>query len=289
MDIKKKKDSYVVVTATMLVLYFLIFLIYPIFRAVQGSFHDWNPLIDRFDFVGLENYRSVLGNPLLWKTLRNTFVFTLASVFFRIIVGLGTAVLLNSSLIKRKAMFRGIFYLPTVTPLVAVSFVWMWLYNPQFGLINKVFNLDINWLHNSKYALPAVIIMTIWKDFGYSTVMYLAGIMGIPEQVNEASKIDGANRWQQFKHVTLPLLRPTTFFIVVTSLIAYLQAYVQILIMTEGGPGTATFVISYLIYNEAFVNYNFGKASALAMILFLLIAILTLILFGISNRRKLYE
>ena len=125
----------------------------------------------------------------------------------------------------------------------------------------------------------AIIIMTVWKDFGYATVLFLAGLMGLPEEVYEASRIDGANGWQTFKNITLPLLKPVTLFVTITSLISYFQTYIQILIMTEGGPGTSTFVISYLIFDEAFVNYNFGTASAIAVILFVVIAVLTLLMF----------
>lgn len=176
--------------------------------------------------------------------------------------------------------------MPTITPLVAVSFVWMWLYNPQFGLINKVFHLDINWLKDSHWALPAIIIMTIWKDFGYATVIFLGGLMGLPEEVFEAADMDGASKWQRFVNITWPLLKPTTLFVTITSLISYLQAYVQILIMTEGGPGTSTYVISYLIFDEAFVKYNFGVASAMAIILFIMIGILTAIMFKVTGESE---
>lgn len=216
----------------------------------------------------------------------NTMVFAFFAVVFRIVFGLGLALLLSSRLTKVKTLFQGLFYMPTITPLVAVSFVWMWMFDPQFGLINKVFNLDINWLKDSQWALPAIIIMTIWKDFGYATVLFLGGLMGLPEDVFEASKIDGATSWQTFWRITLPLLKPTTLFVVITSLITYLQAYIQILIMTNGGPGTSTYVISYLIFDEAFVKYNFGTASAMAIILFVIIGILTIIMFKVTGERN---
>lgn len=271
----------------MLVIHFSIFLIYPIYKAFAGSLHNWNPLIGQYDFVGLENFKHVLTNNLFWSAIRNTFIFVFFSVLFRIGVGLGLAVMLHSKLAKFKGFFRAIFYMPTVTPLVAVSFVWVWLYDPQFGLINKFFGLDINWLRDSSWALPAIIIMTVWKDFGYAMVMFLGGLMALPEDVFEAANIDGANRWQCFWYMTWPLLKPTTLFVVITSLITYLQAYVQILIMTEGGPGTSTYVISYLIFEEAFVRYNFGLASAMAVILFVMIAVLTAALFKISGEGEM--
>ncbi|MHC5227079.1 carbohydrate ABC transporter permease [Enterococcus sp. LJL99] len=274
------------ITVFLLIIYFAIFLIYPIYKAFAGSLHDWNPLIDKYDWVGLENFKTVLSSSLFWKSIKNTFVFAFFSVIFRVVLGLGLAMLLYSKLARFKTFFRGMFYMPTITPLVAVSFVWMWMFNPQFGLINKVFHLDINWLKDTTWALPAVIIMTIWKDFGYATVIFLGGLMGLPEEVFEAADIDGASRWQRFINITWPLLKPTTLFVVITSLITYLQAYVQILIMTEGGPGTSTFVISYLIFDEAFVKYNFGTASAMAIILFVIIGILTILMFKLTGERK---
>lgn len=274
------------ITLCFTVIYFGIFIIYPIVKAFAGSMHDWNPLVDRYDFVGFKNFQTVLADTLFWKSIWNTLIFSFFSVLFRIVIGLGLATLLHSKLIKFKSFFRGLFYMPTITPLVAVSFVWMWMFNPQFGLINKVFNLDINWLNDTKFALPAIIIMTIWKDFGYATVIFLGGLMGLPEEVFEAADIDGATKFQRFIHITWPLLKPTTIFVVITSLISYLQAYVQILIMTNGGPGTSTYVISYLIFDEAFVRYNFGTASAMAILLFIIIGILTVIMFKVTGERK---
>lgn len=274
------------IAVVLLIIYFAIFLVYPIYKAFAGSLHDWNPMIDKYDFVGLDNFKDVLTSDLFWKSMSNTFVFTFFSVVFRVVLGLGLALLISSKLTKAKTLFQGLFYMPTITPLVAVSFVWMWMFDPQFGLINKVFHLDINWLKDTHWALPAIIIMTIWKDFGYATVLFLGGLMGLPEDVFEAAEIDGASSWQTFWRITVPLLKPTTLFVVITSLITYLQAYIQILIMTDGGPGTSTYVISYLIYDEAFVKYNFGSASAMAIILFVIIGILTIIMFKVTGEGK---
>ncbi|HCE12995.1 MAG TPA: sugar ABC transporter permease [Enterococcus sp.] len=275
------------IAVLLLIIYFAIFLVYPIYKAFAGSLHNWNPLIDKYDFVGLDNFKNVLTSSLFWQSMKNTFTFAFFSVVFRIIFGLGLALLISSKFTKMRTVFQGLFYMPTITPLVAVSFVWMWMFDPQFGLINKIFNLDINWLKDSTWALPAIIIMTIWKDFGYATVLFLGGLMGLPEDVFEASKIDGASAWQTFWRITVPLLKPTTLFVLITSLITYLQAYIQILIMTEGGPGTSTYVISYLIFDEAFVKYNFGTASAMAIILFVMIGILTVLMFKATGERKM--
>ncbi|MBO0413284.1 sugar ABC transporter permease [Enterococcus hulanensis] len=274
------------ITILFVIVYFSIFLIYPIYKAFAGSLHDWNPMIDQYDFVGLDNFKNVLSDKLFWKSMSNTVFFTTFSVFFRIVCGLGLALLIHSKLTRARSFFQGLFYMPTITPIVAVSFVWTWMFNPQFGLINKVFNLDINWLNDTKYALPAIILMTIWKDFGYAAVIFLGGLMSLPEEVFEASNIDGATGWQRFRYITWPLLKPTTLFVAITSLITYFQAYIQILIMTEGGPGTSTYVISYLIYDEAFVNYNFGSASAMSILLFIVIGILTILMFKVTKERE---
>lgn len=271
------------IAVTVLVVYFAVFMAYPIFSAFAGSLHKWNPLVDQYDWVGLDNFVSVLTDGLFWKALWNTAVFSFFSILFRVVIGLGLALLLSSKLVKCKDTLRGLFYMPTITPLVAVSFVWMWMFDPQFGMIDKITGLDISWLNDSKWAMPAIIIMTVWKDFGYATVLYLAGIMALPADVYEAAQIDGANGWQTFRSITLPLLKPTTLLIVITSLISYLQAYVQILVMTEGGPGTDTYTISYLIYDQAFEKYNFGTASAMSVILFVLTGILTILMFRASG------
>ncbi|MBT1172172.1 sugar ABC transporter permease [Bifidobacterium sp. MA2] len=271
------------VAVTVLIVYFAVFMAYPIFKAFAGSLHDWNPLTDTYDWVGLANFRQVLTDALFWKSIWNTAVFSFFSILFRVVIGLALAMLLTSRLVRAKDSLRGLFYMPTITPLVAVSFVWMWMFDPQFGMIDKITGLDISWLNDSKWAMPAIIIMTVWKDFGYATVLYMGGIMSLPRDVYEAVSLDGANKWQTFRSITLPLLRPTTLLIVITSLISYLQAYVQILVMTGGGPGTDTYTISYLIYDQAFQKYNFGVASAMSVILFALTGVLTLLMFKASG------
>lgn len=221
-----------------MVAFFTIFLIIPIGIAFAGSFHEWNPLSGTYKFLGLENYKQVFTSKLFGKSMFNTVIFSVVVIVFRVGLGLGIAYAIYSTLIKHKSFFRAVYYMPVVTPMVAVAFVWKFMYNPQIGTINKIFGLDINWLMNPKTALIAVIIMTIWKDFGYAVVMYMAGLYSLPADVMEAAQVDGASGWQKFRYITLPLLKPMTLFVVITSIISYIQAYVQILIMTEGGPGT---------------------------------------------------
>lgn len=274
------------IVVTAMVVFFTVFLIVPIGIAFAGSFHEWNPLRGTYNFQGIENYREVFTSTLFAKSMINTLFFSVVVIIFRVGLGLGIAYAIYSPLVKYKSFFRAVYYMPVVTPMVAVAFVWKFMYNPQIGTINQIFGLNVNWLMNPKTALPAVMIMTIWKDFGYAVVMYMAGFYSLPTDAMEAAKVDGASSWQTFRYIALPLLKPMTLFVVITSIISYIQAYVQILIMTEGGPGTATYLASYIIYDEAFVKYDFGYASALSFVLFLITAVLTWLSFRISGTEE---
>lgn len=269
-----------------LIIFNVIFLVLPIVIAFVGSFHQWNPLKGTYNYLGVENYKNVFTSKLFWRSMANTVIFTVVAVVFRVVLGLGIAYALYSKLIKNKMFYRTIFYMPTVTPLIAVAFVWKIMYNPQIGLINRITGLNINWLFNGKYALGAVLLMTIWKDFGYAVVLFLAGLYSLPKDSFEAAKIDGASGWKVFRYITLPLLKPTTLFVVVTSIITYMQAYVQVMVMTEGGPGTKTYLSTYLIFTEAFEKYNFGYASAISFTMFILIAIFSVLSFKVSKMEE---
>lgn len=269
-----------------LVLYMGLFLIVPVLIVAVGSLHQWNPLNETWKWIGLENYVRMFSYPTFWQAMINTVIFCLVVVFFRVLLGLSVAYALNSEMTRFKTFFRTVFYMPTVTPLVAVAYVWMIMYNPQFGLIDKIFGLDINWLFDSRFALPAIMAMTIWKDFGYAVILFLSGLMSLPSDCYESSQIDGATAWQTFRYITLPLLRPTMLFVVVTSIISYLQAYVPVLVMTKGGPGTSTYLSSYLVYDQAFKQYNFGYASAISLFILLLTAVFTLISFRVTGQKQ---
>ena len=271
------------ITVTGMILFYTVFLLVPIGIAFAGSFHEWNPLSGIYRFTGIENYVNVFTSALFGKSMLNTLIFSVVVIFFRVGLGLAIAIAIYSNLIKHKSFFRAIYYMPVVTPMVAVAFVWKFLYNPQIGAINQILGLDINWLMNPKTALIAIMVMTIWKDFGYAVVMFMAGLYSLPSDAMEAARVDGASSWQTFKYLTLPLLKPMTLFVVITSIISYIQAYVQVLILTEGGPGTATYLSSYIIYNEAFVKYNFGYASAMSFVLFVITAVFTWLSFRVSG------
>ncbi len=261
----------------------LVFLAVPVGIAFVGSFHKWNPLSGEFTFLGLENYIGVFQSRLFWTSMANTLVFCVVVIAFRVGLGISLAYAINSKLIRAKSFFRTIFYMPTVTPLVAAAFVWKFIFNPQMGLLNQLLGTQTNWLYDPRYALPAIMLMTIWKDFGYAVVLFLAALCSLPEDCLEAARIDGANAWQVFRRISFPLLKPTTLLVVVTSIISYLQTYVQVMVLTEGGPGTSTYLSSYIIYDEAFVKNNFGYASAIAFVLFILTGFFSIISFRLSG------
>jgi multiple sugar transport system permease protein len=267
-----------------LCVFFILFFVIPIVMAFFGSFHQWNPLKLQFNYLGLENWKRVFSSDLFWHSMGNTVLFAGVATVFRVILGLALANALYSKLIKHKSLYRTLYYLPTITPMVAVAFVWKFIFNPQFGLLNQLLNININWLFDGDYALIAIMILTIWKDFGFAVIILLGGMYSLPKDCYEAAAIDGAGAWQCFKSLTLPLLKPTILFIVITSLISYFQTYIPVMVLTQGGPGTQTYLASYLIFDEAFVKYNFGYASALSFVLFVFVAALTGISFKMSGR-----
>lgn len=268
-----------------LVAFFAVFFLIPIVMAFVGSFHLWNPLKGQFRFTGLKNWQMVLESSLFWRSMGNTVLFAAVAVAARVVLGLLIASGLYSKLVRHKALFRTLYYLPTITPMVAVAVVWKFMYDPQFGLLNQLLGTEINWLFDARYAMAAILMLTIWKDFGYAVVILLGGMHSLPADCYEAAEIDGANAWQRFWTMTLPLLKPTVVFIVITSLISYFQTYIPVMVLTQGGPGTKTYLASYIIYDQAFVKYNFGYASAISFVLFLIIAALTALSFRASGAR----
>lgn len=269
-----------------LVVFFLVFFILPIIAVLFGSFYRWNPLKNQMIYLGIDNWKKVFSSDLFWLSMKNTFGFAAVATIFRILIGLCLASAIFSKLIKHKSLYRVLFYLPTITPLVAVTFVWKFIFDPQIGILDQILKSDINWLFDGRYAMIAILILTIWKDFGYAVILLLGAMYSLPEECYEAAETDGATAWQRFVYVTLPLLRPTLFFIVITSLISYFQTYIPVMVLTGGGPGTQTYLASYLIYQEAFSKYNFGYASALSFVLFVFIAILTAISFKLSEKTE---
>lgn len=264
----------------------LCFVLGPVVVTLFLSFSEWN-LVAPPRWIGLQNYQVSFQTDVFWQTWRNTIYYVVASVAGGIVFSLALALALNEKL-RGVTLYRGIYFLPVVTSAVAVSMVWRWLYNPEFGLFNAVLTTiglpTLPWLNSLKWAMPSVIIMSIWQTVGYNMVIFLAGLQGIADQFYEAAEMDGATAWQKFRHITLPLLSPTTFFILITATIGAFQAFNQIYIMTNGGPANATRVILLHIYILAFRLFKIGEASAVSWVLFLILFILTLINFFVARK-----
>ncbi len=241
------------------------------------SLADWNYT----QFIGFENYKKLFNDPLFWQSLKNTFYFVIVAGPLSIFVSLFTAVMLNSKLTLFKPLFRLAFFLPVVTTLVAVSIVWRFIYHPHFGLLNYLIGFfgiqPIDWLGSTTWAMPSIIIMAVWKNFGYNMIIFIAGLQNIPEQLYEAAEIEGANEWQKFYKITLPMLAPTTLFISIITLIGFFQLFAEPYIMTQGGPLNSTLSIVQYMYQEGFRWWNMGYAASLAFVLFAIIFLGTII------------
>ncbi len=282
------------ITGYMYLLPSLIFLasftVFPVFASFYVSLTKWS-LIGSPEFIGFENYRNLFNDPIFYKTLWHTVYYTLGTVPLSIVFSLLLAVAMNQR-IKGITIFRSIYFLPVVSAWVAVAIVWRWIYNPQFGLLNAflgIFGISPrNWLGDPKLAMPSVIATAIWKGLGYNMILFLAGLQNISENYYEAAKIDGASKWVQFRHITLPLISPTTFFVLITSIISSFQAFSPIYTMTNGGPVGSTEVLVFYLYENGFRWYKMGYASSIAWILFFIIFIFTLLQQYLSKRWVYY-
>jgi multiple sugar transport system permease protein len=239
-------------------------------------------------FVGHENYVRLLHDPLFWVALRNTVYFVLVAGPLSIAASLGAALLVTARLVRFKAVFRTIFFLPVVTTLIAIAVVWRYVYHPRFGLLNYALAAcglgPIDWLGDPTWAMPAIILMAVWKNFGFNMVIFIAGLQSIPERLYEAASIDGAGAAAQFRHVTAPMLAPTFLFVAVITAIGYFQLFAEPYVMTQGGPAHATLSIVLLMYREGFRWWSMGYAAALAFVLFAIILALTLAALRLRSR-----
>ncbi|MCG8514744.1 MAG: sugar ABC transporter permease [Halanaerobiales bacterium] len=258
---------------------FLLFILIPILASFGLSFTQWDLLGD-ISWVGLGNYTELLSDKIFIQVFWNTLYYSVGTVPLGIAIALLLAIALNQK-IRGVKFYRGAYFLPVVSSTVAVAVVWQWIYNPEFGLLNYVLSLlgidGPSWLTSTVWAMPAIIITSIWKGLGYNMLLFLAGLQGIPKTYYEAAEIDGANWFNKFWKITLPLLSPTTFFVVIMSVISSFQVFDIIYVMTEGGPGRSTSVLVHYLYQNAFQYFRMGYASAIAYILFFLVFILTLI------------
>lgn len=266
---------------------FIIFVFGATIVSLLISFFDWDMLTPA-KFVGLENYLKLLKSDSFFLVLRNTVIFVIGTVPTRVIFSLLLALILVKK-IPGRTFFRSAIFLPVAASTVAVAMIWRWIFNADFGLLNDfLYKIGISplpqWLINPNWALVALIIFSVWKDVGFSTVLFMAGLEGIPDTLYEAGDIDGASSWIKFWKITLPLLSPTTFFVVVINLISSFQVFDQAYVLTGGGPANATTTIVYYIYNYGFQRFKMGYACAAAWILFAIIFVLTVIQF--KNQEK---
>ncbi len=277
--LNKKNDwgAYLYLLPVIVILF--VFHVFPIFMALGVSFYEWD-LIGKPEFVGAGNYTRLFDDPMFWKSIWNTIYYAAVSIPLTIFLSMGIAILLNNP-IKGLGFYRTAYFIPVVTSINAVAIVWNFIYHPDFGLLNKILGLfgisPIAWLQDPNWAMPAIILMSVWKGLGNNIIIFLTGLQNIPKHLYEAARIDGANRWQQFRHITWPMLSPTTFFIFTMSVIGSFQVFSQVYMMTpRGGPLKSTMVVVYYLYRKAFDQFEFGYALAMAFVLFLIIFACTL-------------
>lgn len=266
----------------------------PVIAAFAMSFTDFDIYalgnIDYLRFVAFKNYSTLLSDPLFWTAIKNTFYFVMVGGPLSVAASLAAAVLLNSKFIRFKGVFRLIYFLPVVTTHVAVSIVWRYIYHPRFGLLNYLLSFvgigPVDWLGDPAWSMPAIILLVVWKNFGYNMVIFIAGLQNIPEELYEAASIEGASAWQQFKNITIPQLAPTTLFISVITMIGYFQLFAEPYVMTQGGPLNSTLSIVLYMYQEGFRWWNIGYSTALAFMLTVIILVGTTIQFKLQKERN---
>lgn len=261
----------------------LIFIVIPVICSFGLSFTKWD-LLNPIRFVGLDNYKEIFSEALFFKIFWNTVVFAISTSVLGVIIPLILACILNSK-IRGAEFYKTAYFLPFITPMIVIGVVWEWIFDPNIGLLNHILHLHINWLYDTHFAMPALIIVSVWKLIGYNMVIFLSSLSGISQSMFEAAKIDGATPFQTFKNVTIPLLSPSIFFVVIITAISSFQVFDLIYLMTQGGPLDSTNVLVYAIYKNAFEYFNVGKASAIAYVLFFIILVLTLVQW--SLRKKL--
>ncbi|GJG85790.1 sugar ABC transporter permease [Gemmatimonadetes bacterium T265] len=231
--------------------------------------------------VGLRNYARLFADPAFRTAVRNTLYFAAVGGPLTVAASLGAALLVNARLVRWKAFWRTVFFTPFVTTLVAVAIVWRYLYHPRYGLVNYALGAvgvpPVDWLGDPRWAMPAIILLAVWKNFGYNMLIFVAGLQAIPAELYEAAALDGAAPWQRFRHVTLPGLAPTTLFVVVVTMIGYFQLFAEPFAMTQGGPLESTTSVVLLLYAEGFRFWRMGNAAAIAFVLFALVVTLALL------------
>mgnify|MGYP001209298299 FL=1 len=268
----------------------IFFAVIPLISAFVLSFMEWDGFGER-SFIGIDNFIAQFTNSHFWTATYNTILYTLLTVPIGLLISLMLALALNR--IKGKEFYRLFYFMPVVTSSVSIGVIWMWILNGDIGILNQALAMigidGPDWLTNTNLVMISIAILSIWWQLGYNMVIFLAGLQGIPKSYYEAADIDGATAFQKFRSITLPMLSPTTFFIMIMAIISSFQVFDQAFVMTNGGPGKASYTMVYHIYNNAFVDFRFGASSAAAMILFIVILIFTLIQFKLQKRWVYYE
>jgi len=270
----------------------LVFWILPVIFSGGLSFTNWDMMSEDIKFMGFKNYTSLLRDPNFGRVLKNTLVFAVGSTIPTIFLGMMIALVMDGAS-KGAGLYRTIIFAPYITPMVAISVVWSWIFEPRVVILNFVMRLvslpESQWLQSSKTAMISVLIVTTWKSLGWTMIFYMEAIRKVPKSLLESASMDGANGFWRFIKITLPMISPTTFFLVIMSTISSLQAYDQIQVLTQGGPAGATRTLLYYYYHEAFQNFNTGKASAVAVILVIITVILSLAETRISKKTVFYN
>ena len=270
-----------------------LFFFIPVAAAFLLSFTDFDIYaigsLSNARVVGLRNYVQLFHNPVFWTAVGNTFYFALVGGPLTVAASLGAALLVNAKAVRFKGLFRTVYFVPFVTTLVAVAIVWRYLYHPRYGLLNYMLGWvgvsPIDWLGDPRWAMPAIIRLGVWKNFGYNMLIFIAGLQAVPDELYEAARIDGAGALRQFRSITLPMLGPTFFFVGVVTMIGYFQLFAEPYVMTQGGPLQATTSLVLFMYTEGFRWWRMGNAAAIAFLLFVIILAWTLIQFRLERRR----
>lgn len=265
----------------------VVFWIYPILRSIFISFTDWDYMSPDYNIIWFDNFAMLFKDSRFYEALWNTFVFSLWTVIPTIIGGLALALLLQKEF-RGSGIFKFILFSPWITPTVAISIVWTWIYEPNSGIANMILEFfkipGLQWISSSDTAMLSVIIVTVWKSIGYAMIFYLSALEKVPTDLYEASGLDGAKRWQRFRDVTLPCISPTTFFLVIITMVNSLQAYDQIQILTQGGPSGSTRTLLYMYYQLGFKEFDMGQACAIAIVLIIITMFLSLLQFVASKK-----
>jgi ABC-type sugar transport system permease subunit len=270
-----------------------IFTFIPVFTSAYLSLFRWNISNPSPSFTWFSNYVDVFKAPLFWLVLRNNLIYSFTTIPISMAIALFLAILINQKMGGIRSFYRGSLFYPTMIPMVAAAMLWVWIFNPGLGIFNYYLGFlgfpKIEWLYDMRYALLAIIIMSIWKNFGYYMLIFLAGLQGVPNAYYEAAALEGANSWNQFRYITFPMLAPATLFVFVVAIISSFQVFDQVFVMTQGGPGERTNVLVYYIYQHAFRFWDLGMGSTLTTLFVIGLLIAIWVVFRVVGRRVYYE